>query len=84
MSDDQSDRASADIASDVSEDSDPSHAESEAAFYDQDVVDPQTRRFATRVICVGIVVAIGLLFGAISLIWPDVLSDAVREMQGAH
>ncbi|SMG47513.1 hypothetical protein [Agreia pratensis] len=84
MSDDQSDRASADVESDVPEDSDPSHADPEAAFYDQDVVDPQTRRFATRVIGLGVVIAIGLLFGAISLIWPDALSDAVREMQGAH
>ena len=84
MSDDQNDGTSAEIEPDVAGDSDPSHPEPEAAFYDQAVVDPQTRRFATRVIGLGIVVAFSLLLGAISLIWPDALSDAVREMQGAH
>jgi hypothetical protein len=58
--------------------------EPDGAFYDRDVVDPQTRQFAIRVIGLGVVVALALLLGTVSLIWPDALGDAVREMQGAH
>jgi hypothetical protein len=60
---------------------DPSHPEPDEAFYDPDVVDPQTRRFSSRVVSLGVVVAVALLLGAINLIWPDSIGDFVRELQ---
>lgn len=60
---------------------DSSHPEPDAAFYDRDVVDPQTRRFSTRVISIGVVVVVAVLLGVINAIWPDSLSGFVRELQ---